>query len=133
MQERFGPKTTGRKNRRCAGKTAHRKGGVGTACFEDFSRCAPGLPETAHEGEAAATLKGDRRKCVDLHSTRGFDSPLVHFLGRNEQPNLAAASGQLLRHRDSGKEMSARSAASNGDEGRSCADVRHAGCGSASR
>ncbi len=63
-------------------------------------------------------LQGDGRQGDDFHARRGFHGLLVHVLGRNEQGHGAAALLELFGHGQTGKQMPARAAAGDGDEGR---------------
>ena len=111
------PKTFGRENRRRAGEAAHRKHGVRRARFEKLFAARYDCQKPRSEKRNAA-LQRDGGQRDNLHAMRGFHGLLIHVLRRNEQRDVAAALEQLLRHGQAGKEMPARPAAGDGDEGR---------------
>ena len=60
-------------------------------------------------------------------SRGGFHRLLVNFLGGDEQPDFAAALLKFLRYSNSWKEMPARPAAGDSDEGRFGVGLVHVG------
>ena len=70
------------------------------------------------EGKIIPVLQPDGGQRENFHAARGFHGLLVHVLGRNEQRDGAAALLELFRDGETRKQMPARAAAGDGDEGR---------------
>ena len=117
VQKCFGAEILSDPDRRRAGESAHGENGIGPTGFENFPRRKQRLHKAADERKIIAILQSDRRQREDFHAASGFHGFLIHLLGRNQQGHGAAALLQLLSDGQSGKQMPARAAAGNGDEG----------------
>ena len=79
------------------------------------------------KGKIISILQANCRKRENLHPAGGSHGLLVDFLGRNKQRNFAAALFQFPGDGETRKEMPARAAARDGDEGRFGSGPGHVG------